>query len=338
MVLVVLTDPNPREAIKRFFARVGFVLVPLSVLYIKYYPQIGRGYDRWDGRAFYNGVAPSKNLLGCILLVVGLPCLWRFVRAFYEKPNRMSALVVHGTILGMTLWLFNISDSATSKSCFALGGAIMAAATLGKVRRPSRVHVIVLTLATCGLLGYIFRDAYAFVVQSLGRNTTLTGRTELWDDLTPMVVHPWIGTGFESFFLGDRAKFLWAKYWWHPNEAHNGFFEIFLTLGWLGLGCLVILIIAGYRNVVREYRRDPALGSLRLAFLVAAIVYNMTEAAFKVMNPVWIAFTLAVTAMPLTEEEPARASAPATVETNTVAAYQQRRMIAAMATTGRRSH
>src|SRR5262249_59023345 len=102
MIVILLTEADPVEAIKRFFARVGFVLVPLSVLYVKYYPQIGRGYDRWDGRAFYNGVAPSKNLLGCILLVVGLPCAWRFIRAFWEKP-KMSPLLVHGTILAMIL-------------------------------------------------------------------------------------------------------------------------------------------------------------------------------------------------------------------------------------------
>jgi exopolysaccharide production protein ExoQ len=309
MILILLTELDPIEAIKRFFARVGFVLVPLSVLYVKYYPQIGRGYDRWDGRAFYNGVAPSKNLLGCILLVVGLPCVWRFMRAFWEKP-KTSALLVHGTILAMILWLLKIADSATSKSCFALGCAVMAAATFGKVRRPARLHFLVLGLATCGLLGYVFRDAYEYVVQSLGRNTTLTGRTELWDDLIVMIRHPWFGTGFESFFLGDRAKDLWAKYWWHPNEAHNGFFEIFLTLGWVGLSCFFLVILSGYRNVVREYRRDPALGSLRLAFLVAAIVYNFTEAAFKVMNPVWITFMLAVMAMPDPAQEPASEVVP----------------------------
>src|SRR5437667_6573062 len=37
MVLVVLTDPDRSTAIKRLLARVGFLLVPVSILLIKYY-------------------------------------------------------------------------------------------------------------------------------------------------------------------------------------------------------------------------------------------------------------------------------------------------------------
>ena len=42
MVLVVLTDPEPAAAFKRLLSRLGFVLLPLSILFIKYYPSIGR--------------------------------------------------------------------------------------------------------------------------------------------------------------------------------------------------------------------------------------------------------------------------------------------------------
>ena len=43
MVLVVLSDPEPERAVTALFKRVAYVLVPLSVLFIKYYPDIGRG-------------------------------------------------------------------------------------------------------------------------------------------------------------------------------------------------------------------------------------------------------------------------------------------------------
>lgn len=297
VVLILLTEADPIEAVKRFAARAGYILIPLSVLFIKYYPELGRAYDRWDGTAFYMGVATSKNGLGCILLVLGLPCLWRVMETLREKPLKSTELIVHGTMLAMVLWLFHMANSATSMSCFFIGGLIMAASLRG-TGRPKRMHLVVVTLATAALLAYVFRDAYTYVVESLGRNTTLTGRTELWDDLVQMDNNPWFGTGFESFFLGDRIKVLWDKYWWHPNEAHNGYFEIYLTLGRTGLLLLGLMIVSGYRNIVAAYRRDPAFGTIRLAYLATAIVYNFTEAAFKVMNPVWIAFTLAVTAVP----------------------------------------
>jgi O-antigen ligase len=120
----------------------------------------------------------------------------------------------------------------------------------------------------------------------------------LWDDILSLDTHPWFGAGFESFFLGDRLQTLWSKYWWHPNESHNGYLETYLTLGKVGLGLLALLWVTGYRNAMNVYRRDPVSGGLRLAFLIIAPIYNLTEAAFKVMNPIWIIFLLVVTALP----------------------------------------
>ena len=64
MVMVVLTDSDPSAAVKRLLARSGFLLIPLSVLFIKYYPDIGRGYNRWTWTPYYCGVTTGKNLLG----------------------------------------------------------------------------------------------------------------------------------------------------------------------------------------------------------------------------------------------------------------------------------
>src|SRR6516162_4553756 len=72
MVMMVLTDPEPTAAIKKFFSRSGFVLIPVSVLLIKYYPSLGRGYSDWTGEAYNNGVATQKNGLGYDCLIFGL--------------------------------------------------------------------------------------------------------------------------------------------------------------------------------------------------------------------------------------------------------------------------
>ena len=69
-------------------------------------------------------------------------------------------------------------------------------------------------------------------------------------------------------------------------------------MGWLGVALLSFVIARGYQNVVGALHRDPELGKLRLAFFVIALLYNLTEAAFKMMHPVWIIFLLAVTAVP----------------------------------------
>ena len=299
MVLVVLTDPHPAAAIKRLFARTGFLLIPLSVLLIKYYPDLGRIYSRWTWTWTSIGVATDKNGLGAICLVFGLASLWRFVQAYRDgaAPFRNKQLAAHGLVLAMVWWLFVKADSSTALACFFLGGGIILFSAQPGPQRAARANAIMLTV-TLGplLMAVLFQDVYANLVEGLGRNTTLTGRTDIWRELLRLDLNPWVGTGFESFWLGSRAEYFWMKFSFHPNQAHNGYLETYITLGWIGVGLLLLVVAAGYRNISRMYERDSIAGSLSLTFLIIALVYNVTEAAFKVMHPLWIAFLLAVAA------------------------------------------
>lgn len=300
MVLVVLTNADARGAIRRLLARAGFLLVPLSILLIKYYPEWGRGFSPWTGEGYSTGVTTSKNGLGIICLVFGLGSLWAFIGALRseERPRAVGPLVAHGTILGMTLWLFEVANSATALGCF-LVGSVLLVLTSGRrfTPRPVVMHVLVLCIVSLFVFALFFAPTVG-LVQAMGRDSTLTGRTELWADLLGIAVHPWFGTGFESFWLGPRIETLWGKHWWRPNQAHNGYLEVFLNLGWMGVALLGLVITWGYGKIAATLHRDPELGKLRLVFFLVALLYNFTEAAFKAMHPVWIIFLLGVAAVP----------------------------------------
>src|SRR6266581_4794397 len=166
MVLVVLTDPDPRAALKRVLARSGFLLIPLSVLLIKYYP----------------GVSTGKNGLGSVCLVFGLGTLWHFLEAVpgAERANRARRLIAHGAVLAMVLWLFWRADSATSLACFLIGGGLLTLASLPRfAARPTAAHILVGLLVFLSVLGFFF-NLDSGVAEVLGRDTTLTGRTSLW--------------------------------------------------------------------------------------------------------------------------------------------------------------
>src|SRR6188768_3548492 len=49
---------------KRYIKDCGNVVIPLSMLFIKYMPDIGRYYDPWTWQPMYRGVAGEKNALG----------------------------------------------------------------------------------------------------------------------------------------------------------------------------------------------------------------------------------------------------------------------------------
>ena len=298
MVLVVLTELNPSAAVKRLLAWSGFLLIPLSVLFIKYYPELGRGFHPWTWEQLYVGVGVGKNGLGLICLIFGLGSLWRLLEGLRGGNAKAGPLIAHSAVLAMALWLFWINDSVTALGCFLIGGGLIAVLRLAALaRKPMAVHLLVGAIVVISLT-VLFLDVGSGVVEAMGRDTTLTGRTELWGDILRMNVNPWFGVGFESFWLGERAAYFWENYWWHPNQAHNGYLEIFVNLGWIGVALYSFVMAWGYRNVVGFLRQDPELGRLKLAYFVIAVLYNLTEAAFRVMHPVWIVFLLAIIVVP----------------------------------------
>jgi hypothetical protein len=112
----------------------------------------------------------------------------------------------------------------------------------------------------------------------------------IWTDLLTYPINPVLGAGFESFWLGERLEVLWEKWWWQTNQAHNGYIEIYLKLGLVGLVMLGGWIISGFRNAKYELLQDSGFGRLRIAFWAVILVYNYTEATFKAVSFVWTIF------------------------------------------------
>jgi len=301
MVLIVLTDCEPTTALKRLLARTAYVLIPLSILFIKYYPSLGRGYGIWQGEVGYMGVTTNKNTLGVICLIFGLGAMWRFLATYRDRKSegRTRKLFALGVILSMVLWLFWIANSMTSLGSFLMASTLfLAANSRVAIRRPAVVHALTVVMLVISS-SIVFLGVSPGVLATMGRNPTLTDRTEVWGVLLTLVRNPLFGTGFESFWLGPRLEKMWSIYWWHPNEAHNGYLEIFLNLGWMGVAWLAVIIATGYRRVFRVWRSNVSTGSLLLAYFYMGLVYNFTEAAFfKMLAPAWIFFLFAITSVP----------------------------------------
>jgi exopolysaccharide production protein ExoQ len=298
MALIIVTDLQPATALRRLLSRVGFVLLPASVLLIKYYPYLGRGYDVWSGEQHVNGVTLDKNLLGLITYVLAVGALWQVLRLWRESdlPNRSRQLLAQCTLLGFGIWLLSKADSATSETCFIIATFVMLATGLRRIRsRPAAVHSLIFALV---LLGGLIKvtGADTAVFHALGRKADLTGRaSDIWPLLIPMAPNALIGAGFESFWLGPRLLKVWAAF---PNlyvdEAHNGYIEVYLNLGAIGVGLISLIIIHGYRRSVAAFRNDPGLAGLALAYVLSAAMYSYTEAGFRMLDSAWAFLLLAV--------------------------------------------
>jgi O-antigen ligase len=152
--------------------------------------------------------------------------------------------------------------------------------------------VSVIVLAILPVLAIYSGDIQQTFISGVGRGLSLTGRVELWPDLIRLVPNPLLGTGFDSFWLGERLRKIWDIYWWHPNVAHNGFLETYINLGLIGIFLLVIVIVTTFMKCINSMESNKIFGNFGMSILVATILYNITESAFNRFSIIWFLFLM----------------------------------------------
>jgi exopolysaccharide production protein ExoQ len=293
IILVVVSEKDPVAAIATVIRRCAFILVPMSIVLIKYYPTLGVGYLSWTGAPYLMGVTTDKNALGRLCLVSAVFALWELLTAKQDghiqtdTKNRLLCIIV----FVMTLWLLRASDSATSLAAFLAAACVLILLGRPSVRRLSKHFATLLLLVGPVVVGLaLLLDLPEVFVASLGRNMTLTERTFIWDDLLNWDINPIIGVGYDSFWLGDRLKFFAEKH--QVAEAHNGYLEMYIQLGFVGLFLFAGLLISLLRKATATLQTDPTFGKLRMTFLLIFILYNVTEAGSNVTTFIFFVLLL----------------------------------------------
>jgi exopolysaccharide production protein ExoQ len=299
VVLVVLSDPRPREAVCTLLRRLCYLVIPLSILLAKYYPQLGKGYNTWTGADYFVGAAADKNNLGVLCLVSGIFFFWDTVSRWSSRKERRTKriIVVNIAFFAMTLWLLHYANSVTSNVCMTIGILLIALARSNMVsRHPAFLKLLIPVGFALSLIVVFGFGLIGELAPALGRNATLTDRSDLWKILLAMHTNPFVGTGYESFWLGPRLE--WVAQTFAPvNEAHNGYLEVYLNLGLIGLFLLGGFLIASYQMICRRFTATSSFGSLGLALWAVLLFYNITEAAFR-FQLMWVIFLLIGIAVP----------------------------------------
>lgn len=299
MVLILLTEKDPKEAFLAAFVRCAYVLAPFSLLLIRYYGNLGRSYENWGGELMYIGVTSHKSSLGVLTLISTLALAWDFSKRLRAAPWRRQKidLLGHGLVLAMSAYLLAISASATSQVCAALGLGVFAVTGLRVVQRNIKVIGLYAAAAALALITLNeFVDIKTAFLNFLGKDPTLTTRTEVWPILLGYQENPLVGEGFRGFWAGARLRELIEKY--QIIQAHNGYLETYLNGGAIGVALLLAFVFAGWRAIKQELVRGTEFARVRLVCWVVAVVHNYTEASFNTFSPLWIAL-LAVSMPPL---------------------------------------
>lgn len=301
VISVILSEEDPLEAIRAVYFRCACVLLPLSLVFIRYYGYLGRVYTR-AGDLMYVGVATQKNSLGEIAMLLSLFLIWDYQETRAASVKRLWIGIPWDrlVLLLMGVWILNMSESKTSLMCLLIGLALMLrSGRLASVRINRMVLLGALAAPFLLLLTQQSSSIMAPLLELLGRDQTFTGRTDIWQHITATTVDPLFGAGFWNFWGGKggaagirhvmQAPFL--------SSAHNGYLDIYLDGGLIGLALLFYLLLAQGGPLignfhVNRYRR------LRFAVLIVAIIWNLSESLFARLNPLWFTTLLVLIDFP----------------------------------------
>jgi len=287
MVLVILTEEEPGEAFDHILRRCAIVLIPLSLFFIRYYPQIGIQYTG-EGTRMWVGVAGQKNGLGLLCAFMGIYFIWRFIKD-WPKLRWLD-----GFLFLLTLYLLRGSHSATSYVIFVIGIAILALEVWLKSDLKKLNRVVTITFLCLAIVLSIFgQPVSSAFLSAAGRDPSFTGRLPLWTELIRIGSRSAIfGEGYGNFWIAHLGE-MWDQFNWRPINGHNGYIDIFLDLGLVGLALLLFLIVHTYRKAIKSIGRNGEFRSLLFVFLIMILLHNFTESSLgKGAHFLWLLFLL----------------------------------------------
>jgi len=210
--------------------------------------------------------------------ILGAFCATGLLAALCLDDGRWSTRCVLGAVGGLHavgLWL---TKSRTAAMSLAVALAAMWLVTASARRRwqVAAVAWAVCTLALgAALLGVDVLETGQNLV-FMGRRehvATLTGRTELWQQLLEYAAQrPLAGFGYGAFWTADRSELISWTQRWEIGEAHSAYLDLLLNVGAVGALTLTALALWALVRSGAAYRREKSAGH-RFAF--GMLAYGM---------------------------------------------------------------
>jgi exopolysaccharide production protein ExoQ len=268
------------------------IAIGIGGLLSLYYGVMDPAAVRMPGSTEWRGVFDNKNALARVVVLGGVVCL--LLRVDRVRP----AWVLWGG-MGLFVSLLAMSQSMTGLLALAILVALTHFSNTLRLRLTILVPLIIAAVMAL-VTGAIWLHTHAAVMATqVGRDVTLTGRTDLWAEALIMIRrHPLLGYGYGGFWrgwLGDSGEF-WSAVRWQAPHAHNGLVDLTLDLGIVGLAIFLAgLVTALARAVARARALRSASSTAPLVILSFVIFYNITESSLLRHNTVfWLAYVVAV--------------------------------------------
>lgn len=229
----------------------------------------------------WRGVFGHKNSLGRIMSLSAI------IFALLKADGRKRRLI-KWIFLGLSLGLLVLSTSKTSVVLLAIIFILFPLYKSLQWNFYLRVFIGCTLIAGIVGAGIMFLDDPNFILKAIGRDSTLTGRTDLWLVVIRMIEkRPLLGYGYNAFWHGweGASGYVWRTVGWNAPHAHNGFLDLWLDLGFVGLMIFMASMVQATRNAIKMAGSTISWEAVwPLAYLTFIILYNLVESTLVKQN------------------------------------------------------
>jgi len=217
------------------------------------------------------GIFPQKTVVARIVFLAGFAILALGLLHRRPLPALLAAAAMYP--------LIGLAKSVTGEIGYLFIGLLGGLAVLRHLPVTARVLLPVLALVTLAALVAIYLATggtlLADLLELAGKNSTLTGRTVLWDiGLEVAADSPLIGIGYEAFWTSPTYARVVAEIYATVDDGlhgfHNAYIEAYVATGLAGLAALVWMQVLAWTRLLRVYLATRSLqAAIWLALLTA---------------------------------------------------------------------
>lgn len=251
----------------------GVIAIAASIAAMFLFPTYA--YSNLTGyESAWRGATGHKNALGGLMATL---FLFGYYSAFIKyRMYSLSLFVMIGSI-----FLIITSRSATSILVFAAECILICVIGILNSFKTSSEKIFIISIMSIVIcFATYFFDQIDQLLFFLDRDSSFTGRREVWEGVTALIAESPI-MGYGQAFWGidspERDR-IWAELGWAAPHAHNMFLDIRLQLGLVGFAIAVLFFaIALWRAVCLISRDVNPSGLIWPLILLTFFLRGQTE-------------------------------------------------------------
>jgi exopolysaccharide production protein ExoQ len=265
---------------------VGAIVLPASIALAIVVPSIGTESGAW------RGILVSKQNCSAVCTLLLVTALHWKCRGIYQKIFRAIYILMCGVLIVM-------SQSRTGW-ILALVALLLTGVIWLLQRMPAKQALATLLLGLTGaaVAAYGIYIYSSSILSFMGKDSTLSQRTIIWTAVWQAAVqHPILGYGFASFWSGlyGPSQNVTLIAGWGLAQAQDGFLDVWLGTGVVGVAIIAAMAGQAMRNAVRGALLESNQTYVRwgIVMILCTLLFNIGESSIGLFRMTWFLFLLA---------------------------------------------